>query len=306
LYIAGLTHAELSSPAFWESEALNIAKVLVTRDINSSVVSALATWITGAITAGVAEDSIPVAGQVMQAISVAIGEINILQTTIELGVTPWTYVDDLVFTHDLAVMILKDSGDPNADPPDPGDDTFPKAATGYTVTAMFDDGTPHVQRFPLSAPVPSTLPPVKFSNVPFGGNVNVSVAFVQEASLPGLPDIMLGKGTTGLVPNTSDCLQLEIEEVAFPISSNTVYQHRQKTTLDAGGHHVWAAAPAPTVNASNSPCGLAGTACGFRGISVRQGTGSVRGYVGYAWQAQNSDPSRRSPVRCRRARPGAF
>ena len=41
---------------------------------------------------------------------------------------------DLTFTHDLSVTILKDPGNPDADPPDPGDDTFPKAADHYAVT----------------------------------------------------------------------------------------------------------------------------------------------------------------------------
>ena len=158
---------------------------------------------------------------------------------------------------------------------------------------MFDDGTPHVQTFPLSPPVPSTLPPVVFSNAPLGGNVNVSVAFVQKATVPGQPDILLGKGTTGPIANDANAApSIEIEELAFPISSNTVYQHRQKTALDPSGNHLWAAGPAPTANLGNTTCGAAGTLCGFRGISVRQGTGSVRGYLGYAWQGQDSDPNR--------------
>jgi hypothetical protein len=119
------------------------------------------------------------------------------------------------------------------------------------------------------------------------------VAFVQKAIVPGQPDILLGKGTTGLIANTATTAPtFAIEELQFPISSNTVYQHRQKTTLDANGNHVWAAGGAPTVNQGTTVCGGAGTVCGYRSISVRQGTGSVQGYVGYAWQAQNSDPNK--------------
>ncbi len=287
---------QLSSPGFWISQALVLAKTLVTQAVTSGL-KALVGWIAGAITEGVAEDAIPVAGEIMQAISITVGVASLAETTAELALTPWTYVDDLVFTHDLSVTILKDSGDPNANPPDPGDDTFPKAANSYTVTAMFDDGTPYVQTFafpPPPTPVPSTLPPVVFSDVPLGGSVNVSVAFVQKAIQPGQLDILLGKGTTGLIPNTeaatSSQLSLAIEELKFPISSNTVYQHKQKTTLDASGNHVWAAAPAPTLNAGNAVlCRGAGTVCGFRSITVRQGTGSARGYLGYAWQGQNSN-----------------
>lgn len=282
----------LLTPGFWEGQALVVAKMLVTKGVGDGM-KALVAWIWGQIGEGAAEDAIPVAGEIMQALSIAVGAISLAETSAELALTPWTYVDDLVFTHDLSVTILKDSGDPNANPPDPGDDTFPKAANSYTVTAMFDDGTPYVKTFPLDAPVPSTLPPVRFSGVPLGGNVNVSVGFVQKAIVPGQPDILLGKGTTGLIANTAGTAPtFAIEELKFPISSNTVYQHRQKTTLDGSGNHVWTAGAAPTANLGNTSCGAAGTVCGYRGITVRQGTGSVSGYVGYAWQAQNSDPSK--------------
>jgi hypothetical protein len=282
----------LSTPGFWEKQALIVAKVLVTAG-TSAAMRALVGFIAAAITEGAAEDAVPVAGQIMMAISIAVGEISLAETTADLGLTPWTYIDDLVFTHDLSVTILKDSGDPNANPPRPGDDTFPKAANSYTVTAMFDNGTPQVQTFALQAPVPSTLPPVVFSNVPLGGNVNVSVAFVQKATVPGQLDVLLGRGTTGPIANDASAApSIEIEELSFPISSNTVYQHRQKTALDASGNHLWAAGPAPSANLGNTTCGAAGTLCGFGGISVRQGTGSASGYVGYAWRGQDSDPNR--------------
>ena len=67
---------------------------------------------------------------------------------------------------------------------------------------------------------------------------------------------------------------------------------KQTTTLDAIGNHKWTAGAASTANLGNTTCGAAGTLCGFGGISVRQGTGSARGYVGYAWRGQDSDPNR--------------
>ncbi|MEO7335025.1 MAG: hypothetical protein ABIV63_00460, partial [Caldimonas sp.] len=273
---------QLLTAGFWENQALVVAKLLVTAGAGGAM-AALAGLIATAITEGAAEDAVPVAGQVLQAISIAVGVISLAETTADLAVSPWTFIDDLVFTHDLSVTVRRD----------PGDDTFPKAATGYTVTAMFDDGTPHVQTFALPSPVPSTLPPVVFGSVPLGGNVNVAVAFVQKATVPGQLDILLGKGTTGLIANDANAApSIEIEELAFPISSNTVYQHRRKTALDASGNHRWATGPAPTANFGNTTCGAAGTLCGFGDISVRQGTASARGYIGYAWRGQDSDPNR--------------
>lgn len=290
---------QLLMPRFWASQALVLAKVLITKAANIGANSAMAKLVAFVIPAeaeGAAEDAIPVAGQIMQAISIAAGVISLGETTADLALTPWTYVDDLVFTHDLSVTILKDSGNPNADPPDPGDDTFPKAANSYTVTAMFDDGTPYVQTFALPSAVPATLPPVVFKGVPLGGMVNVSVAFVQQAMVSGQPDVLLGRGTTGRIGNDDSTISapisFEIVEQAFPIGSNTVYRHKQKTTLDANQNHVWASGPAPTVNAGNTVCGAAGTICSYYGISVRQGTGSARGYLGYSWQSQNANPGK--------------
>lgn len=282
----------LSTPNFWIGQSLVLAKLIVTQSVGTGV-KALAAWIAGQITLGVAEDSVPLAGQIMQAVSIAVGVASLAETTAEMATTPWTFIHDLVFTHDLSVTILKDSGDPHANPPDPGDDTFPKAANAYTVTALFDSGTPHVQTFDLAAPVPSTLPPVVFKDVPLGGWVNVKVAFVQKALDPTKnEDILLGQGSTGLFENTVDTASITIQELKFPIGPNTTYQHRQKTSLDAAGNHRWAAAAAPTTNEFNSVCGGPGTVCQFNSITVRQGTSSTAGFVGYSWQGQNSDPSR--------------
>lgn len=271
--------------AFWEAQGLATAKYLLGFGVGKAV-GALVSYIVGDITVSVLEDSIPVAGLIMLAISVAAGLANILETSIELAYSPWTYVDDLVFTHDLSVTLQ----------PDPNDQTFPKAADHYKVTALFDDGTPHVQVMPLTSFVPP-LPPVKFSAVPLGGQVNVSVSFYQAGTATTV-DTLLGKGTTGRVANdvATPVPPLPIQELKFPIGPATTYRHRQKTTVDPGtGNHVWSTtAPPPTQNASNPLCGGAGTICGYRGITVRQGTSVPprEGYVGYAWQSANSDPKK--------------
>ena len=228
-------------------------------------------------TEAVVEDSIPVAGWILLGISVAVGVATLLETTIETVESPWTYVNDVVFTHDLAVDILKD----------PGDGTFPAEADHYVVTALFEDGTPYVQTLSLPQQVPATLPPVVFSSVPLGGQVNVSVAFYQQGT--GTSGILLGKGTTGLVDNDVNANPtITIQEVSYPINSSTVYEHRQKTALDSGGNHFWdVGAPAPTATAAS--CGDIGSLCSFRDITVRQETGAQQGYVGYAWEGDSSN-----------------
>jgi hypothetical protein len=279
----------LGKASFWEGQALAVAKTLLTYAAGGAV-SRLVAAIVGAIGVAEVEDAIPIAGWIMLGVSIAVGVASIIETSVELSQVPWTDIDDLSFTHDLSVTILKDPGNP---PGDPGDDTFPKAADHYKVTALFDDGTPQVQTLALPQPVPATLPPVVFPGVPLGGNVNVSVAFTQLPTDPFQPagGVLLGKGTTGLIPNTLGATPtITIQELQFPISANTIYVHKQKTAVDPStGLHVWdAKAAAPTVNAGNLVSDGPGTLYGFRSITVRQGTATAQGYVGYAWQGWNS------------------
>jgi hypothetical protein len=118
------------------------------------------------------------------------------------------------------------------------------------------------------------------------------VAFYQESA--GVPGLLLGKGTTGLVANVVNANPtITLQEVRYPIDASTIYEHRQKTALDSGGNHVWDPnAPPPTVNIENLNCGGAGTLCNFQDITVRQGSGTQQGYVGYAWNGQSNDPSK--------------
>ena len=273
----------LLSPSFWESQGLILAKLLVTQ-AQGAAMSKLVAWVATDLGEAAVEDAVPVAGWIMLGISLTVGAVSLAETSVELALSPWTFVDDLTFTHDLTIELR----------PDPGDTTFPAAADHYTVTALFDDGTPRVQTLAMPTPVP-TLPNVVFHDVPLGGQVNVSVAFHRAGTATSV-DVLLGKGSTGLVPNTlaNPVPPLVIEELKFPIDASTKYVHKEKTEIDPSGVHVWkTTASAPTQNASNTSCGGPETVCAGNAITVRQGTSQPLspGYVGYAWRGQSSDPS---------------
>ena len=244
-------------------------------------VANLASLIALAIAEGEAEDAIPIAGQVALGVSLTAGVATLLETTLEIAASPVSYVYDLALTHDLSVTIQHD----------PNNDQFPAVADYYKVTVLFDNGgTPHVQTLDMPGTNVSTLPAVIFKNVPEGGKVNVSVGFYSRATDPTQNDWLAGKGTSGIVDNTvGQEPNITIEQFEVPIQSNTAYEHKQKTTLDAQGNHLWAATPAPTVKQNDISCGGAGTLCEFRSITVRQGTSKAPGYVGYAWQGFSTD-----------------
>ena len=175
---------------------------------------------------------------------------------------------DLIGTYDLSVTIDHDPKDTLG---------FPASAATYKVIAVFDNGTPNVQQLQMPGTTVKTLPAVIFSKVPLGGSVAITVGFYTADGT------QVGHGTTGAVPNVpSTNPVITIKEEALPIGPGVVYMHKQKTTLDAAGNHVWACAPAPSAPTSPSVCGPnPGDLCSLRNISFN----SSQGFIGYAWQS---------------------
>ena len=264
---------------FWRSLVRTLASPGTINKFLKTVIPNLVGYIAGQGAVDAVEDALPLVGAILQAIAAVATVAEIAETSIEVLLSPWTYENDLVLTHDLTLSIL----------PDQHDDTTPKGANRYQVTALFDNGgTPQVQDVAL--PQPANKVDVTFKNVPLGGNVNISAAFVQIPIDPSQDHVVLGKATTGLVPNNIDTLApTNIQEIKFPIGRNTKYQHKQKTALDPSGHHFWdITAPAPVKKASDIRCAVQGDLCDFYAITVRQGTQQGPGYLGYAWRGNSA------------------
>lgn len=259
----------------------NLLNILVRALSRSGVpiVLRIALAIAGAIATGAAVDAIPVAGQIIAAIGAAGAALELEETSIQVANSPWSYEYDLALTHNLSVTIK----------PDGNNTTTPKAANHYKVAALFDNGgTPHVFEGDLPQPVDQVV--VTFTDVPLGGNVNVSASFSQVPIDPAQNEVLLGKTTTGLVQNTVDNLgNITIDQISFPIGPKTSYQHSQKTIRDGSGNHLWfATTTGPTTKASDIRCQLEGDLCDFYGITVRQGTSKAPGYLGYAWRGNSA------------------
>ena len=244
----------------------------------------VATAVAVELGAAAVDDSIPIVGQVMQAVAVVAGLAAILATTIDCLAVPHYYKWEVTGKHDVTVELEPDLNDKN----------FPAVANYYKVTAVFDGNntTPHTQTLDMPAGTVSTLPPVVFKDVPRGGQINITVGFYSRSTDRTKNDWLAGQGTTGDVDNSQDQPHLiQIQEYKVPILSHTEYRHTQKTTLvDQAGQpgHVWTPTSIPpSTIAADIACEGPGSLCDFRGITVRQGTSQTPGYLGYSWKADS-------------------
>jgi hypothetical protein len=219
------------------------------------------------------EDAIPIVGAIMQAIAALGAEAEITETSVEALLSPWTYQYSLVGKYDLSLTIL---------PPNPAG--FPAAAATYTVTAIFDGGTPFIQTLTMPGTGVSKLNPVLFHSVPLGGSVTLTVGFYTADGT------QVGHGATGSIPNqppmdNAPGPTITITEDRLPLLSCTSYTHKQKTSLDPQGEHAWIAGPAPAVPSDPSVCDPnPGDICQFRNITYNSGNG----YIGYGWQSYSN------------------
>lgn len=268
------------SADFWREQGITIVETIAERLISEGGSEALAAVI-GVFTEAAAEavaETLPVIGQIFEGISCLTALADLIVTSYGIGVSPWTYINEVSFTHTLVVNLL----------PDENDNAFPAAANAYRVTATLPGQTPHEYNGVLSGPTSQTLV-IEFPGLPRGGTVAVAVSFVQRG-INGGADILLGSASVDDADNGDEPIELQITEYPFPIDASTRYLHSQKTVLTDSDMHAWQNAAAPTASALN--CGSIGTICSLDGLTVVQGTQSNPGYVGYAWKSHNSDPSR--------------
>ena len=230
-------------------------------------------------------DSVPVTGQIARAVAAVVGIAQMGETSIEVALSPPVYEFDLSLTHDVSFNIY----------PDKENTQFPAVPEGYklyyTVIYLFDNGSSPHMKAPTEVPDPTVKSiPVNIQGIPRGGKIKVSVGFYARASstLISQNDWCAGQGSTGLQTNDVDTLQdIYITQTKIPISPTTQYKHTHKTVLDAAGKHHWTDTTAPpyVVPVSGQQPGDLGA---LRSITVRQGTATQQGYVGYAWQAYSS------------------
>ncbi|HMJ21207.1 MAG TPA: hypothetical protein VK513_04840, partial [Terriglobales bacterium] len=237
----------------------------------------------GALGEAIALTAIPVVGTIARVVAAVLGGVQLVETSIEVGISPPVYDFDIVRSHDVTVTILPD-----------GNWVLPEI--GYTlyykVNYLFDDASPHyLDAVTVDTPYPNPSIVVPLTNIPQGGQINVSVGFYVRQNGQGVSpnDFCAAKATTGLQDNLmTNAFTITLENVKIPITSTTLYTHQAVTTLDSTGNHQWlitADSPAYTPPTGGQQPGSLGA---LRSISVRQATPQQTGYLGYSWQGYSS------------------
>ena len=269
-----VTEMQYDDPSVFVSLALQIGARLL-----KSSAQALVEPVAEAIAEGEAVqavlDAIPFVGYALTAIF-ALGLVaQLAETSAEVHNSPKTYIDTIKLTHDVAVTIAHDPQDPAG---------FPATATHYTVTALFDGGSPR-KILGLMPGTTVTQPiTVTFRDVPAGGQVKVDVAFYSNT------DFLVAQGSVGPVANTATAgllqLAITITEYLVPLAATTQYSHKEIITLDSNGNHVWQSTTTPP--AVVTPQGLCddvnGDICSWTDISIS----TINASVGYTWQSYNT------------------
>lgn len=219
---------------------------------------------------GIAEDCIPFGiGLLLQAALAAAVGAEIAETSGEIGNSPWNYVTQVDATHNLTVTV-------NHDPLDTAG--FPAVATSYTLLAVCDGASP-VMAGPFNMPGTTQTAPLTytFNGLPSGGTVTVTASFYSN------DDWLAGAGTTGPIDNTLDSASITIKEILVPLTSSTVYGHKQ--ILSGFGNSLqWVASAvgptATTLNCNNT----AGSLCALQSIAVSETFGNV----GFVWKSYSA------------------
>jgi hypothetical protein len=273
----------------WQTIAVQFGQALL-GPAAGALMQLIATSIAAGETAQAVTDAIPIVGAILSALFAAGLVAQITETSVEVGLSPKTYINELTFTHDIVVTIHHDPKDPAG---------FPATAASYTVTAQFDNGTPHIITQAMPGTTVSDPITVTFPDVPFGGQLTVNVGFYSADGW------LAGQGQIGPVPNaagscttlggslvcqtsqTADDLSLSfaIAENLVPLTPHTTYSHKEIITLEANGRHAWQPKTTPPVEVT--PQGLCeavnGQLCRLDGITIS----TINAAVGYAWQAYN-------------------
>ena len=241
----------------------------------------LAAWMSAEVAEGVVEESTPIFGWIALAVSVASDVALLLQTTVEVAISPATFTLTASRSIDATWQLLPDAGH---------QDTWPLEATHYQVDATFTDGTTRsttgvMTGSPQTGPITVIFDGSAGNRLPAGGEVTFTAKFFSDTgwlagAATSAPLDAAVPGNVLVVPT------MNITEFLVPLTASTSYQHSHTLAWDvATGARTWGSTPSTAtvhdLDASNVGNNLGALA----GITVSQQASELA----YVWEASGQD-----------------
>ncbi|HYF18482.1 MAG TPA: hypothetical protein VEA40_11500 [Ramlibacter sp.] len=213
-----------------------------------------------------ATDWLPGFGQVIQAVVAGATLGAIVETSVEVAESPYTYVTSVTEAIDVTVTITSANDVAG----------LPATAKTYHLTTHGSTSSPmHSGTQAMPAARPASLA-YTFASVPLGGKLLVNAHFYDAAGR------LVAHGSVGPFDNTRTAVALRVTEITLPLNLATVYTHQQKTTL-ADNTHSWIGSGPPPAQAAQCG-GAAQQICKLVSLAIDE----VKGTLDYVWQGADS------------------
>lgn len=247
---------------------------LITGVIKAS--PALCAWLAGMGAAEEAADQVPFVGWALEVLDLASTLANLVETTVEILMSPKVYENRLSLTYDLTLTLHPDPTDPLG---------FPQSATQLVIVSTFSDLTTRRDQQQVTDPGTQRMV-VPLLGLPAGGTVSIIASFYNEA------DDLVGQAVSAEMANNPPpgqstlAIDLTIAEILVPLTATTVYQHRKKLVY-ANGVRSWEATDtAPVATLADLTQSQSGNnLSALNGMELTEGVapaGSIL-LLGYGW-----------------------
>lgn len=232
-----------------------IAGILV-----DAAVKKLAEWVFMKVAVASAEDAVPFVGWAVRVANMVITAAQIAETTVEVLTSPAVYTLEVKRELNMQLTMHPDPTHGRT----PEDAIWPPVASHWIANVQYKDGTNYQKTGPIPTGNDAADPVVVDFVLPAGNQLEVKFGVYSDTNW--LAGHYQSAWMDALLPSGKDVLSIEgaIQENLVPLTAQTQYQYKQKTTYDDTAQaHVWHEGDQPTevvgdLNESNTGNNLGG------------------------------------------------
>src|SRR5579872_882800 len=243
----------------------------------------LAVWMDAEIAEGAAEEATPIFGWIALAVSVASTIALLVETSVEVALSPATFEITASRAIDAQWTLSPDVKHQN---------TWPLEATSWEVVATYKDGTARsttgkMESSPQTGPITVYFNADAGNRLPAGGQVMFTAKFFSETGW------LAGSAKTDyldadIASNVLTVPDMNTTENEIPLTATTTYQFDQKLTYNASKQdHEWSnagGAPVATIKDLSSS-NVGNNLAQLTNITISQQTSRL----GYTWEASGQE-----------------